>query len=109
MVQNFSGVLAFDYHIMDGLTFTLQGAYVTDIKETKDYRKECWYDEVNYHGPDQLTETIVRWNRYTLDALLNYSKSFNEDHNLKAMVGYKIESMIGENLKRFGKIFLVIV
>ena len=105
LVQNFSGVLAFDYHIMDGLTFTLQGAYVTDIKETKDYRKECWYDEVNYHGPDQLTETIVRWNRYTLDALLNYSKSFNEDHNLKAMAGYKIEKYDWRELKAFRKDF----
>ena len=89
--QNFTGVLAFDYQIADGLKFTLQGAYVNDLKETKDYRKECWYDDVNYHGPDQLTEKIERWSRYTLDALLNYDKTFLEDHNLKLMAGYKIE------------------
>ena len=89
--QNFTGVLAFDYQIADGLKFTLQGAYVNDLKETKDYRKECWYDDVNYHGLDQLTEKIERWSRYTLDALLNYDKTFLEDHNLKLMAGYKIE------------------
>lgn len=103
--QNFSGALAFDYHLLEGLTFTLQGAYVTDIKETKDYRKECWYDEVNYHGPDQLTETIARWSRYTLDALLNYNKTFNQDHNLKAMAGYKIEKYDWRELTAFRKDF----
>ena len=103
--QNFSGSLAFDYKIMEGLTFTLQGAYVTDIKETKDYRKECWYDAVNYHGPDQLTEKYNRWSRYTLDALLNYSKTFNEDHNLKVMLGYKVESYDSKYLEAFRKSF----
>ena len=103
--QNFSGALAFDYNIIDGLTFTLQGAYVTDLKETKDYRKECWYDAVNYHGPDQLTEKVNRWSRYTLDALLNYSKTFNTDHNLKAMVGYKLESYDMRYLEAFRKKF----
>ena len=49
---------------------------------------------MNYHGPDQLGETISRWSRYTLDALLNYDKTFNQDHHFKAMVGYKIGSMI---------------
>lgn len=89
--QDFSGLLSFDYHIIDCLTFSLQGAYVTNMSETKDYRKECWYDEVNYHGPDQLTETVSRWSRYTLDALLNYDKTFGQDHHFKAMTGYKIE------------------
>ena len=105
LLQNFSGILAFDYHIIDGLTFTLQGAYVTNIKETKDYRKECWYDDVNYHGPDQLGETISRWSRYTLDALLNYDKTFNQDHHFKAMVGYKIEKYDYRNLYAFRKSF----
>ena len=76
--QNFSGIMAFDYQPIEGLTFTLQGAYVTNIQEDKDYRKECWYDDTNYHGPDQLTETISRWSRYTLDALANYNKTFKK-------------------------------
>ena len=77
----------------------------TNIKETKDYRKECWYDDVNYHGPDQLGETISRWSRYTLDALLNYDKTFNQDHHFKAMVGYKIEKYDYRNLYAFRKSF----
>ena len=89
--QNVSSILAFDYNILEGLIFTLQGAYVSNTKETTDFRKEIWYDDVNFHGPDQLTETIARWNRYTLDALLNYNKTFAGKHNLKAMAGYKIE------------------
>ena len=103
--QNFTGSLAFDYSPIDDLTLTLQGAYVTDIKETKDYRKECWYDAVNYHGPDQLTETVDRWSRYTLDALANYKKTFNEDHNLKVMAGYKVEKYDSRQLQAFRKSF----
>lgn len=34
--QNFSGIMAFDYQPIEGLTFTLQGAYVTNIQEDKD-------------------------------------------------------------------------
>lgn len=103
--QNFSGALAFDYNLLEGLTFTLQGAYVTDIKEKKDFRKEIWYDAVNYHGPNQLTETITRWSRYTLDALLNYNKTFNQDHNLKVMTGYKVEKYDIRELAAFRKSF----
>lgn len=103
--QNFSGIMAFDYQPIEGLTFTLQGAYVTNIQEDKDYRKECWYDDTNYHGPDQLTETISRWSRYTLDALANYNKTFNEDHNLKVLAGYKIEKYDYRTLNAFRKDF----
>ena len=105
LVQNFSGVLAFDYQVIDGLKLTLQGAYVTNMQEDKDYRKECWYDDTNYHGPDQLTETISRWSRYTLDALANYEKTFNEVHNLKVMAGYKIEKYDYRTLSAFRKDF----
>ena len=78
---------------------------MTNLKETKDFRKECWYDAVNYHGPDQLTEKVDRWSRYTLDALLNYSKTFNNDHNFKAMAGYKLESYDMRRLEAFRKQF----
>ena len=60
---------------------------------------------MNYHGPDQLGETISRWSRYTLDALLNYDKTFNQDHHFKAMVGYKIEKYDYRNLYAFRKSF----
>lgn len=103
--QNFTGILGFDYQLLDGLTLTLQGAYVTNIQEDKDYRKEIWYDQSNYHGPDQLNEKISRWNRYTLDAVANYGKTFNEIHNLKAMVGYKIEKYNFRTLNGFRKNF----
>ncbi len=103
--ENFSGVLAFDYTPVEGLVFTLQGAYVTDIKETKDFRKECWYDDVNYHGPDQLQEKVGKWNRYTLDALVNYNKTFNQDHNFKAMLGYKLEKYGYREVVAFRKNF----
>lgn len=89
--QNFSGILAADWHIIDGLTLTIQGSYTSNTLENKDFRMECWYDESNYHGPDQLTETITMWNRPSFDAWLNYTKTLGEVHNLKVMAGYKAE------------------
>ena len=40
-----------------------------------------------------------------MDALLNYDKTFNQDHHFKAMVGYKIEKYDYRNLYAFRKSF----
>lgn len=40
-----------------------------------------------------------------MDALLNYDKTFNQDHHFKAMAGYKIEKYDYRNLEAFRKSF----
>lgn len=89
--RNFSGTAAFDYHIIDGLTFTAQGSYVANLALTKNYQKEVWFDEVSMQGPTTLTETKSNWERKTLDLLLNYEKTVAENHNFKLLLGYSLE------------------
>lgn len=89
--RNFSGTVAFDYHIIDGLTLTAQGAYVSNLALTKNYQKEVYFDEVSMQGPTTLTETKSNWERKTLDLLLNYEKTVAENHNFKVLLGYNME------------------
>lgn len=44
MNQNFTGSLALDYQIMDGLKATVTGSYVNDQQHYKEFRKEIQYN-----------------------------------------------------------------
>lgn len=88
--QNFSGILAVDYNIMKELKFTAQGAYVSDVQDRKEFVKDIQYNAIKYHGPNSLDERTYLWNRISLDLLLNYDKSFGQ-HNVKGMLGYRVE------------------
>ena len=96
--RNFSGMAALDYNIIKDLKFTVQGAYISNLSLTKDYRKEVRYDETYFHGPTKLTETKANWERKTLDLFLNYSRTFASSHTLKVMLGYNIERYDYSNL-----------
>lgn len=88
--QNFTGALAADYTIMDGLVATLQGAYVTNTQHYKNFRKFIQYNPNKASDPNQLDERYYLWNRVNFDALLNYDKSFGA-HNFKALAGWHTE------------------
>ncbi len=88
--QNFSGILAVDYNILKELKLTAQGAYVSNIQDRKEFVKDIQYNATKYHGPNSLDERTYLWNRASLDLLLNYEKSFG-NHNLKGMLGYRVE------------------
>ena len=102
--QNFSGILAVDYNVMKGLKFTAQGAYVSDVQDRKEFVKDIQYNSIKYHGPNSLDERTYLWNRTSLDLLMNYDKSFG-NHNLKAMVGYRIEKYNYKYTKAYRKGF----
>lgn len=88
--QNFSGLLAADYQILDGLKATLQGAYTSDIQHYKEFQKEIQYNDSKYHGPAYLNERFYMWNRTSFDATLNYEKIFG-NHGLKVLAGWHTE------------------
>ncbi|MDR2968111.1 MAG: TonB-dependent receptor [Tannerellaceae bacterium] len=88
--QNFSGLLAFDYEIIDGLKATLQGAYTSNMQHYRQFMKDIQYNPNKYHGPAYLNENYYLWNRTTFDATLNYEKTFGK-HNLKALAGWHTE------------------
>ena len=89
-IQNFSGTVAVDYQIIDGLKASVQGAYITNNQHYKSFVKDIQYNPIKYHGPNELTETVYNWNRSNLDVLLNYDKKLNL-HGLKVLLGYHLE------------------
>ncbi len=96
--QNFQGIFSVDYQIIDGLKFTAQGAYVSNVQITTDFLKDIQYNESKYHGPNSLSKRHYLWNRPSLDLLLNYDKRFGK-HSVKALLGYKIEKYNYEELQ----------
>lgn len=88
--QNFSGVLAADYEIIDGLKATIQGAYVNDNQHYKAFQKFIQYNPNKASEPNKLEEKIYNWHRATFDALLNYDKKFGQ-HGFKALAGWHTE------------------
>jgi TonB-linked SusC/RagA family outer membrane protein len=88
--QNFTGMLAADYSICDGLKLTLQGAYISNIQHYKNFRKDIQYNANKYQGPNRLDERYYLWDRTNFDALLNYDKSFGLN-SIKVLLGWHTE------------------
>lgn len=88
--QNFSGSLALDYQIIDGLKATLTGAYVNDQQHYRAFLKKFNYNANKSTETNQLNENFYGWHRATFDALLSYDKQFGE-HGLKALAGWHTE------------------
>lgn len=88
--QNFTGSLAADYQIIDGLKATVSGAYVNDDQHYKAFVKKILNDPSQAARPNELTESFTNWHRANFDVLLNYDKTFGL-HGLKAMLGWHTE------------------
>lgn len=88
--QNFSGILAADYQIIDGLKATVTGAYISNSQHYRDFQKFIQYNPNKASEPNHLDERHYEWNRATFDALLNYDKQFGM-HGLKALAGWHTE------------------
>lgn len=89
--QNFTGIVAADYMITEGLKATLQGSYISNMQHFKEFQKDIQYNPSTYHGPNQLDERYYIWSRSNFDALLNYDKQFGDAHNLKVLLGWHTE------------------
>lgn len=88
--QNFTGALSVDYQIIDGLKATVTGSFVNDDQHYKAFVKKIENDPAQAARPNELTEKFINWDRYNLDVLLNYDKTFGL-HGFKAMVGWHAE------------------
>lgn len=95
--QNILGIAALDYNIIDGLKFTVQGSYVSNMQNLTRFMKDIQYNPNKYHGPNELSERYYTWNRAAFDALLNYDKQFG-DHGLKVLAGFHSEAYTSKEL-----------
>ncbi|MDR1371180.1 MAG: TonB-dependent receptor [Dysgonamonadaceae bacterium] len=88
--QNFSGLIAGDYQIIDGLKASLSGSYTGNIQHYRQFMKDIQYNPNKYHGPAYLNENYYLWYRYNFDATLEYEKSFGK-HGIKVLAGWHTE------------------
>lgn len=88
--QKFTGLLAADVKLFDGLKATLQGSYVSNVQHYKYFMKDIQYNPNKYHGPNSLDERYYLDDRTNFDALLNYDKHFGV-HGLKVLLGWHTE------------------
>ncbi|WP_301704946.1 TonB-dependent receptor [uncultured Parabacteroides sp.] len=88
--QNFSGTLAADYKIIDGLVATVTGSYVNNQQHYIAFQKYIKYNPNKETEQNRAEERFTGWHRASFDALLNYDKQFGE-HGLKAMAGWHTE------------------
>ncbi len=87
---NFTGYLALDYRIIDGLVLTLSGSYVNNQQNYRNFQQFIQYNENKASDPNSLDERYYHWDRTNYDVLLNYEKNFGQ-HNLKALAGWQTE------------------
>lgn len=102
--QNFSGMLAADYDIIDGLKATVTGAYVNNQQHYRDFQKFIQYNPNKASDPNHLDERYYNWHRATFDALLNYDKQFGS-HGLKVLAGWHTEKYDYSYSKSYRKNF----
>ena len=88
--QNFTGMLAADYSLFDGMKISLQGSHISNIQHYKAFMKDIQYNPNKYHGPNKLNENYYLWDRTNFDALLNYDKRFGQ-HGVKVLAGWHTE------------------
>lgn len=101
---NFTGMVALDYEIIDGLKVTLSGSYVNNLQNYHNFQKFIQYNANKKSDPNSLDERYYRWDRTNYDALLNYGKSF-EQHNLKVLAGWHTEKYNYRYQKAYRKNF----
>ena len=88
---NFTGLLGFDYKILDGLTAKLSASYVNNNQNYDYFQPYFRYNANKETSPNSHDERVYKWERKTFEALLDYGKSFGQ-HNIGALAGWHAES-----------------
>ena len=89
--DNILGSVSADYKIIDGLTFKTAASI-----NTSDSHYEYYWNEGQkwgYSGWVAATGTYAtrRVDNWVWENTLNYNKTFNEDHNVTALIGYTMQ------------------
>jgi TonB-linked SusC/RagA family outer membrane protein len=82
---------------VEGLSFSGTGAYKTVGKDIQTLRTKIQYYDwadvatTNRQSPGSLSEEILKWESVTLGGFANYERTFNNVHNVTAMLGMTAE------------------
>lgn len=102
--QNFTGTAALDYEPIEGLKFTANSSYVSNLQHYNYFQKFIQYNSAKATDPNHLHDRYYRWERLSLDLLANYQRSFAE-HNLHILGGWHLENYDYHELKAFRNTF----
>lgn len=88
---NFTGLLGFDYKILDGLVAKVSASYVNNNQNYDYFQPYFRYNANKVTDPNSHDERVYKWERKTFEALLNYNKTFGQ-HTIGALAGYHAEA-----------------
>lgn len=88
-----------DWNIIEGLKF--RSSFGVDLRKTDDYEFLPVYNVSSYQHNDinKVTRGYIKSDAYVLENTLTYNRTFNEKHNLTALVGYTNEWSRTETLE----------
>ena len=95
--KTFVGIGSIQADLFEGFNVKALMSHRNVEEDNSEMNKEIQYNENKYHGPTKLTEDLRTTTRNTLDLTANYNKTFENVHNVGALVGYHAESY---NFKR---------
>lgn len=83
--------LGLNFNIMKGLDFKVTGGWYYQGYDNKNYTPT--FNLVDYDEGESSSgyKKTQRYNNYQLETLLNYSTTFNGDHDFSAMLGWSTE------------------
>ena len=101
--ENYTLSLGADWTILPGLSFKPQIALYKTNTDKNRFMPAYW------NGPSQQIKTReasayhTEWSHYQADAVLDYTKTFWEDHNLSAMLGLNYTERIIDSIEAAGR------
>ena len=82
-----NGIVYADISFLNDFVFTLKGNMETNNYTTKTYTNAIIGDAAGVGG--RMTLTTYRYKSYTTQQLLNWNRTFNEVHNVEALLGHE--------------------
>ena len=101
--ENYTLSLGADWTILPGLSFKPQIALYKTNTDKNRFMPAYW------NGPSQQIKTReasayhTEWSHYQADAVLDYTKTFWEDHNFSAMLGLNYTERIIDSIEAAGR------
>ena len=97
--RKFNGTFGLDYEVIPNLTATARIGFNTTNSNGRSFNKEVSYGgKVFDNVRSSVDQNSINDNEYTFDAFVNYKISFNDVHNIKAMLGTTVYKTFGEGL-----------
>lgn len=108
-VNKIAGSYSLNYNFLEGLSAEVRYQFNHATVRGKTFTPEAFFGNGNVFNVTKENANVSGFGQtykdYTFDALLTYEKTFNQDHNLKALLGtsvFRSQGLTDYNLQLFG-------